>query len=263
MAYFGGKTRLADQIVALLPPHEHYVEPFAGSLAVLLAKPLSRLETVNDLDGDLMLFWRVLRDRPEDLMRACALTPHCRVEHDRAYTASGDDVERARRVWVRITQGRTGTLRRTGWRYYVDPAGTSVGMPGYLEGYVDRMAAAAERLHRVSLECMRALDVVVKYAQHSTTCLYVDPPYLGTVRDGTNYQTEMHDEASHLALLDALVAARAGVVVSGYRSALYDARLSGWARVEIPSATGQGGSYRPRTEVIWTNRDVPEIPVLF
>ncbi len=68
MAYFGGKTRLAARIVELLPPHEHYVEPFAGSLAVLLAKPLSRMETVNDLDGDIMTFWRVLRDRPEELI---------------------------------------------------------------------------------------------------------------------------------------------------------------------------------------------------
>lgn len=236
MAYFGGKTRLADRIVALLPPHEHYVEPFAGSL----------------------------RDRPEELARVCALTPHSRVEHKQAYAAVADDLERARRVWVRITQGRTGTLRRTGWRYYVDPAGSGIGMPGYLEGYVDRMAAAAERLHRVSLECMPALDLVVKYGRHASACLYVDPPYLGATRAGTNYQTEMPDEAAHLALLDALLAAPAAVVVSGYASTLYDTHLRDWTRIEIASATGQGGSYQPRTEVIWTNRAVvPGIPVLF
>ena len=79
-AYYGGKTKLAPAIAALLPEHGHYVEPFAGSLAVLLAKPPSRMETVNDLDGALVNFWRVLRDRPLELARACALTPHSRAE---------------------------------------------------------------------------------------------------------------------------------------------------------------------------------------
>src|SRR5690606_27445667 len=99
-AYYGGKTTLADKIVQLLPEHDHYVEPFAGSLAVLLAKPRSAMETVNDLDGDLMTFWRVLRDRPEDLARVCSLTPHSRAEHQAAYDLGvADDLERARRVW--------------------------------------------------------------------------------------------------------------------------------------------------------------------
>src|SRR6059036_2058140 len=113
MAYFGGKTLMADRIVALLPTHAHYVEPYAGSLAVLLAKKPSRMETVNDLDGQLMTFWRVLRDKPEQLMRACALTPHARNEHATAFGADPngiDDVEIARLTWVKIAQGRSGTL---------------------------------------------------------------------------------------------------------------------------------------------------------
>lgn len=85
MAYFGGKTLLADRIVAMLPRHAHYVEPYAGSLAVLLAKPRSRMETVNDLDGQLMTFWRVLREQPDELMRVCTLTPHGRAEHQSAF----------------------------------------------------------------------------------------------------------------------------------------------------------------------------------
>jgi DNA adenine methylase len=153
-AYFGGKTRLADRIVQLLPEHDHYVEPFAGSLAVLLAKPRAKMETVNDLDGDLMTFWRVLRDQPEELRRVMALTPHSRAEHAAASDLSGDltDLERARRVWVLLAQGRAGTLRNTGWRYYANPAGSSIGMPGYLAGYVNRVGPAAERLAGVSLE---------------------------------------------------------------------------------------------------------------
>src|SRR5690606_7708278 len=88
--YFGGKQKLAATIAGLLPEHTHYVEPFAGSLAVLLAKTPTRLETVNDLDGDLILFWRVLRDRPEDLARVYALTPHSRVGLVTARQVPGD-----------------------------------------------------------------------------------------------------------------------------------------------------------------------------
>src|SRR5258708_51536 len=82
--YFGGKTRIAPKIAALLPPHDHYIEPFAGSLAVLFAKPRSAMETVNDIDKSIMGFWRLLRERPEDMMRACSLTPHSRAEHQLA-----------------------------------------------------------------------------------------------------------------------------------------------------------------------------------
>jgi DNA adenine methylase len=110
--YFGGKTAIAERIVSLLPPHEHYVEPFAGSLAVLLAKPPSAMETVNDLNCDLMIFWRVLRDQLADLERVCALTPHSRAERNAAYESAPDDLERARRVWVTLTQGRGGHLGR-------------------------------------------------------------------------------------------------------------------------------------------------------
>lgn len=117
--YFGSKQRIADQIVKTFPPHRHYVEPFAGSLSVLLAKEPSVLETVNDLDGDVMTFWRVLRDDPEGLERECALTPHSRGEHALSRTRVDlDDLERARRVFVALTQGRSGQLMRTGWRSY-------------------------------------------------------------------------------------------------------------------------------------------------
>src|SRR5690625_4153363 len=96
--YFGGKTRLAGSIIDLLPPHEHYVEPFGGSLAVLLTKPRSRMETVNDLDGDLQTFWRVLRDQSSELARVCTLTPHSRAEYTAAFDRPSDlpDLERAR-----------------------------------------------------------------------------------------------------------------------------------------------------------------------
>jgi DNA adenine methylase len=253
IAYYGAKVTIAQQIVDLLPPHEHYVEPFAGSLAVLLAKKPSRMETVNDLDGDLMTFWRILRDRPADLERVCALTPHSRAEHAAAYETAVDELEQARRVWVKLTQGRTGTLRTTGWRHYVRPVG-STGMPDYLAGYVNRIAAAAERLAHVSLECRPALDVIARYGQHPEVLLYVDPPYLAETRTSTNYRHEMPRPDQHLDLAEALRSCAATVVLSGYASPLYDDLYRGWHRHEIATATGQAHTWSARTEVLWSNR---------
>jgi DNA adenine methylase len=254
--YFGGKITIAPDIAAILPAHRHYVEPYCGSLSVLLAKAPSRMETVNDLDLELVTFWRVIRDHPGELGRVCTLTPHSRAEHHGAYEPADGDLETARRVFVKLTQGRAGTLRRTGWRHYVDPARASTSMPGYLRGYVDRFAPAAERLARVSLECMPALEIVGKYGAQPDVLLYVDPPYLGsTRRSWDGYRHEMRDAADHRELAEALHATRAAVVLSGYPSDLYDRELyPGWDRHTIPASTGQGGTWANRTEVLWSNR---------
>ncbi|MFB6392556.1 DNA adenine methylase [Polymorphospora lycopeni] len=263
IGYYGSKATIASQIVRLLPPHEHYVEPYCGSLAVLLAKPPSKLETVNDLDQDLVTFWRVCRDRLDDLERVVAFTPHSRVEHLEAYQPADDELETARRVWVLLSQGRSGTLRKTGWRYYVDPAGTSISMPAYLDAYRSRLPPAARRLMAVSLEARPALEVIAQYGQHPSTLLYVDPPYLKSTRGGTNYRHEMPDEAGHRELAEALLEARAAVVVSGYASPLYGDLYGAWDRVEIATGTGQGGTYEGRTEVLWSNRPLGRQASLF
>ena len=261
--YFGGKLSVADRIAAALPPHRHYVEPFAGSLAVLLAKAPSRMETVNDLNGDLMNFWRVLRDQPADLERACALTPHSRAERQAALDDLHGltDLERARRVWIRLTQGRAGHLgRRTGWRYYCDPRGSATPLAAYLDTYVSRIPTAARRLHSVSLECRPAVDVIAEYGVHSEVLIYADPPYLGSVRTanrGIAYEHEMRDETSHKELADVLHAARAAVVVSGYHSPLYAELYDGWHQAEISTSSGHAID-RFRTEVLWSNRPLTQ-----
>ena len=266
MTYFGGKTRLAQRIAALLPQHEHYVEPFCGSLAVLLSKAPSRLETVSDVDRDLMTFWRVLRERPDDLQRVCALTPHARAEHQAAFHLSEDldDLERARRVWVQITQSRGAARTATSsWRSYIEPDGTKTAMPGYLDGYVARMAAAAARLHNVSLESRPALQLIDDYGRSPRVLIYADPPYLGsTRRNRARYRHEMLTDAEHTELAAALHSVAAAVVVSGYASPLYEQLYDGWDHVEIPTSTGQGGTRQDRTEVLWSNRSISD-PQLF
>lgn len=255
-AYYGGKTNLASVIAGLLPEHTHYVEPFAGSLAVLLAKPPSKMETVNDLDGDVMAFWRTLRDRPDDLARVCSLTPHSRAELAAARRDDDqpDELEQARRVWVMLSQARTGTTRRsTGWRHHGDAANSGASMPQYLDAYVDRMLPAAARIRHVSLECRPADELITAYGKHPGVLLYLDPPYMGDTR-AVNYGHEMHHPDEHAALLHQALDCRAAVVISGYAHPLYEERLTGWDRHEMTAGTAQGGTYSTRTEVLWSNR---------
>ncbi|MFC8676750.1 DNA adenine methylase [Streptomyces griseorubiginosus] len=263
--YFGSKQRVADWIVSLLPDHAHYVEPYCGGLSVLLAKSPSRMETVNDLDGDLVTFWRVLREQPEDLVRACELTPHSRAELTAAWEPTTDDVERARRVWVRLSQGRGGMMRRTGWRHYTASSGSNMGMPGYLDAYRDRLLPAAERLTAVSLECLPALTLIGKYGAASDVLLYVDPPYLGTTRGDANsrYGVEMRTEAEHRELAAALADCRSAVVLSGYGSPLYAELYAGWHQYRQQTMTGNATSVKDRTEVLWSNRPLGSQPSLF
>lgn len=262
--YFGSKQTIAPWIASLLPPHDHYVEPYCGGLSVLLAKAPARMETVNDLDGELMTFWRVLRDRPTELLRACMLTPHGRAELAATWDPTTDELELARRIWCRLAQGRSGTLRNTGWRHYIDPAGSSTSMPGYLEAYAMRLAAAAERLHSVSLDALPALDVIARYGSRPNVLLYVDPPYLGTTRGwGNNYRCEMKTADEHRELAAALEACTATVVLSGYDSPLYDGLYEGWYRYAQSTMTGNAKTARARVEVLWANRPLADRLDLF
>lgn len=256
-AYYGGKTTLAPVIADLLPAHEHYVEPFAGSLAVLLAKKPSRAETVNDLDGDLVTFWRVLRDRPEELERACSLTPHSRAEYEISKSLDGcDDIERARRVWVRLTQNRSHSMRVTGWKYHKNAAARTADA----SGLAGRIASCGTRIAKVTLESRDALDVIRDYGSESAACLYVDPPYLGTTR-ATGYRVEMTADDAHVALADALNGCKSSVVLSGYDAPLYADLFAGWHRVDLQGATTLSGD-TDRVEVLWSNRPLGE-PDLF
>lgn len=184
------------------------------------------------------------------------MTPHSRAERELAYgiTDDLDELEIARRVFVALTQGRTGSITRTGWRHHA--AATSTPMPVTLQRYARRLAPAAARLHRVSLECRPAVEVVESYGRERSSLLYVDPPYITDpgVRRGGEYRVEMRSPKVHQELLDACLSADAAVIVSGYGNEVYDEALDGWYRYEIPARTHQGSGDGQRVEVVWSNR---------
>ena len=126
-------------------------------------------------------------------------------------------------------------------------------MSVYLDGYVDRMPAAAARLATVQIECMPALDVIDRYGRDESVLLYVDPPYLSSTRRSLQYIHEMEGEAEHRELAEALLSTNGKVVLSGYHSLLYDDLYRDWNVVEIAASTQQSGRGAHRTEVLWCN----------
>jgi DNA adenine methylase len=249
LRYHGGKVRIASKLVSLFPAHEAYVEPFGGGAAVLLEKMPSRLEIYNDMDGDMVTFFRVLRDTPDALAEAIALTPWSRTEHETAYLKTDDDLECARRVLIRshFGHGSSGIHRSTGFRgaglrARTLPIHTWQTMP-------ETIRAMAERMKCVVIENRPAIDVMV-VNDNENAVHYVDPPYLPETRDaGRDYRHEMTKQ-DHADLLDCLTTLRGRVLLSGYASEMYDDALSGWRRVEINTKADKA---LDRTEVVWMN----------
>lgn len=188
LRYHGGKFRLAPWIMSFFPPHGCYVEPFGGAAGVLLQKPRVYAEVYNDLDGDIVNFFRVLRDpgQRQDLIEALRLTPYAREEFEQSYSATDDPLERARRTCVRAAMGfgsagatkgstgfRTDTRRKYGtaqhnWAAYPDAVG-AIG---------ERFAGVLIE-HRDALQVMRAHDGL-------DTLFFVDPPYVHATRSMRN-----------------------------------------------------------------------------
>lgn len=253
LKYHGGKARLARKIISMMPDHNCYVEPFGGGAAVLLNKHRARLEVYNDLDGDVVAMFRVLRDRPDDLLRAVALTPFARAEHEMSYEHCDDEVERARRLLVRshFGFGSSGIHRRTGFRAAGMRAGS---LPVHFwEGFPAIVADTAKRMRSVVIECRPAVDVM-KAHDAPGVVHYVDPPYLPETRGpGRDYRHEMSPE-DHEALLDCLIGLKGNVVLSGYASGMYDTILRDWRRVEFRAMADRA---MERVEVVWRNFEEP------
>jgi DNA adenine methylase len=264
LRYYGGKARLAPWIVAHLPPHVCYVEPFGGAASVLLRKPPAPYEVYNDLDGEVVGFFRVLRERPDDLLRAIALTPFARAEVDAACAPAppdADEVERARRVYVRAWQGRHGlpARGRMGWRFERAATRSRTTVDDWRDAA--HLVPLVARLRRVQLECDDALRVIARF-DGPDTLHYIDPPYPASTRCARwarhAYVHEL-SEIGHRRLADVLHSLRGMAVVSGYPCPLYRELYGDWAAVSRAARTHGAGT---ATEVLWlSSRAAARLPV--
>ena len=253
LKYPGAKWSLAEWVIGHFPSHHSYLEPFFGSGAVLFRKERSHIETVNDLDGDVVNLFECVRQDPERLARAVYYTPYSRQEYERSFLAdtSAEPFDRALRFLIRCNQGygaRTNEIR-VGWKNDVQGRERAYAARGWTE-LPEIIAHAAERLRGVQIECRSAVDVISRF-NAPDVLIYCDPPYVlsSRSRGKRQYRHEMTDQ-DHEKLLSVLKAHRGPVLVSGYRSELYDRELEGWRR-ETTTATDQLS--RRRKEFLWMN----------
>jgi DNA adenine methylase len=256
--WYGGKFSHLDWLLPLLPDAHHYCEPFAGSGAVLINRQPAPVETYNDIDGEVVNFFNVLREDPEGLTRMIALTPFSREEFYVAVTDSPRGVsrlERARRFYVRARQARTGLAQTATLGRWANCKNTSrAGMSGVISrwwGGIEALSGIGERLLRVQIENRPATDVIRLY-DGPATLFYCDPPYLHETRgDSKAYGFEM-DEEQHRELAVVLHRISGKAAISGYRCPLMDRLYKGWRRFDADEK--QCHSIKQlRQESLWMN----------
>jgi len=254
LRWHGGKWILAPWIISHFPAHKVYVEPFGGAGSVLLRKKPSYAEIYNDLDGEVVNLFRIVRENGARLAESLFATPFARREFTLSYEPSSDPFEQARRTVVRSFMGfgSNSHNQATGFRANSNRSGTT---PAHdWKNYPSCLLAIVDRLRGVTIENRDALDVA---AQHDgeETLHYLDPPYVFSARNkGEDYRHEMDDQ-EHIKMRDRISDLKGYVIVSGYHSSLYDDLFEGWERIERASLADGA---RPRREVLWLNHRCAE-----
>ena len=255
--YKGGKWRIADWIIGYFPKHESYVEPFCGGASVFFQKPPSAIETLNDLNKNIVTFFDVLRAKPEELIRSIELTPYSRDEWEQAHDTTADDpLEIARAFYIRSRMSfDSGEGRwKSGWRYMRNNRRGKTVTQEWND--VSMLWAAARRLKDAQIENRPALDVIAKF-DGPETLFYIDPPYLFDTRHSNEeyYAFEMSDN-EHVELANLLQKVEGMVILSGYDHPMYQELYHDWVFVEKSARTN--GNHKA-TECLWINPSANEI----
>ncbi|MFC2141141.1 DNA adenine methylase [Acidobacteriota bacterium] len=258
--WYGGKYSHLNWLLPLLPETNHYCEPFGGSAAVLLNRKPSKVETYNDIDGEVVNFFRVLRDKKDELIYAIGMTPFSREEFRLAIETKNNgelitDVERARRFFIRARQVRTGLAQTASVGRWANCLNTSrAGMAGAVSrwlGSVEGLEYIASRLLRVQIENDGAVKVIKRY-DSPDTLFYCDPPYPHDSRGDSNaYQYEMSNQ-EHIKLANLLNEVKGKVALSGYRCDLMDELYKGW-NIHVARTKKALSVKSDRVEILWTN----------
>lgn len=256
LKYSGGKWRIAPWIISHFPAHKVYCEPFFGSGAVFFSKSACHIETINDIDGNVVNLFRVCRESPAELARALEFTPWSREEFMNCIDMEvADAVERARRTVVRFHQSfATCNHSPKSWRNAQTSSGPRcVGKWNQLPEIVPKIC---ERLKQAQIENCNAIELIKRY-NSPETLLYLDPPYPLDLREKNMYKHEMTD-TQHEELLKAALRSKSNVIISSYDNELYNDTLKGWYFAEKRTTAQSGGR---RTEKIYMNFQPPLLAI--
>lgn len=265
--WYGGKYSHLDFILPQLPKTHQYIEPFGGSAAVLINRDPSPVETYNDLDGDVVTFFKVLRENRDELLEKIALTPFSREELATAVEKKNDDdlsdIEQARLFFVRAGQTRSGLAQEATpgrWAYCKTTSRRDMsGAVSRWHGRLEQLYDVADRLRRVQIENKPAIEVIERHDDEDAL-FYCDPPYPHEARGDTkSYGHEMSDE-QHRELAEVLRNAEGKVAVSGYKCDLYEEifeSYDGWQRIDAEEKT-MHTTKDTRQESLWVNYEPPD-----
>lgn len=250
MKYPGSKWSIAKWIIDFFPDHHSYLEPFFGSGAVLFNKPRSDIETVNDLDGNVVNLFEWIRKDPERLARAIYYTPYARQVYDNAFqTVPEDSFGKALNFYIRLNMGhgfRT-TGEKVGWKNDIQGRERAYASQDWCN-LPDKIIQAAERLRGVQIENRPAVELMKRF-NHEKVLIYLDPPYVLNTRHGKQYRYELEDDGQE-ELLDTALVHKGYVMISGYDSEIYCRKLAGWHREET---TCYSQACSKKREVLWMN----------
>lgn len=260
ITYYGGKQTMAPLIISLMPEHILYGEPFTGGGAVFFQKPRSRVEVLNDTNGELMNFYKVARDSFRPLQKMIQRTLHCRSAHSQAKIIYSnpdlfDEVRRAWAVWVLCSQGFASKMDGP-FGFDKTANTTSKRIHNKRLNFTN---AIAERLELAQIESADAL-YVIKSRDHEEAFFYCDPPYVGS--NCGHYKG--YTETDFHALLTLLSAIKGKFLLSSYPSELLDSfiKAHGWnfiTRGMLVTVNSKSGNQKTKTEVLTANYPLKEV----
>lgn len=254
LKYPGAKNRLADKIIGMFPDgyrNMTYVEPFFGSGAVFFRKAPSAVETVNDLDGNVVNLFKQIRENGDELSRLIAYTPWSREEYELSRTPADNPLEKARRFLVRSWMSIGASNNKTGWRHNIKADSFSIGtwsdLPEVIRETARRFMPRPGNL--VQIENRNAFELIERYGR-PYTLMYLDPPYVMESRKGKKrYNVKMND-AAHIRLCELIRNSQAKIILSGYENGIYEEYLRGFHRVSLKTRDEAGNT---RNEILWSN----------
>jgi DNA adenine methylase len=264
--WVGGKSRLRKPILAMLPSHTCYVEPFAGAAWVLFAKPPSDVEVLNDLDQELVTFFRVVKEKPEQLIESFEWELVSRAEFERLADLDPTqltDVQRAHRFYYLIMAGWGGELDYPRFQTSITDGGHGNRLIGALKTLRERLQPIHDRLRTVIIENLDWRECIDRYDRLATV-MYVDPPYPG---NGCNYAHNMRDWNDHQLLAERLKTAKCKWILSSYDIPEMRELYAGHYITTVQSSSGMkvkknGAERVVNKEILVSNFPPPQSPLL-
>ena len=262
LKYPGAKWRIAGWIIENMPTHHSYIEPFFGSGAIFFNKSPSNIETINDLDGEVVNFFEVIRDMPQELAAKIHMTPYARAVYENVYKElcnyNQSKLDKALKFCIKINMSHGFRCNsKVGWKNDVQGREAAYALQSWNK-IPDLIMKAAARLKEVQIEQRPAIEVIRRF--NNPKCLiYCDPPYVLETRSTKQYNFEMSNK-DHEDLLNTVLESKSKIIISGYESGIYNDALKNWRKKTGYSLTQ---SLRKAKEVIWMNYDCEKQLCLF